>query len=75
MTGEGVVYTVMMFGKDYYYLPTRESWTLDMRRISLGDIYFSGLAKAYLGSPSPPDMKEFPELPEPDKTTIKISIG
>ena len=75
MTASGFLYRVLMFGKDYYYLPTQETWTLDMKQISLGDIYFSNpLVQSQLGKPKAPDMAEWPDLPEPEKKEIKISI-
>lgn len=76
MTAEGKLYTALHLGKDYYYLPTKEKWTLNMKEISLGDIYFDNiLIQMQLGKPNYPNMEEFPELPEPKSKTIKISLG
>ena len=76
MTAEGIVYMVLHCGKDYYYLPTKETWVMDMKQISLGDIYFSNrLVQMQLGKPEKPDMKNFPGLsPNPYEKSIKISI-
>ena len=75
MTAQGFIYTVLMYGKDYFYRPTEGIWTADMKKISLGDIYFTNkLVQLRMGNPDHPDMSEWPKLPTPDKRTIKISI-
>lgn len=60
MKASGHIFIVEHLGSTYYYLPSQNTWVKDMKRISLGDIYFGNiLVKAKLGSPVAPKEEDY----------------
>lgn len=75
MTASGYVYTVNHLGKTYYYKPSEDKWVQDIKKISIGDIYFDSLlVRATLGYPDKPSKNDLPFENPFEKKKFKIEI-
>ena len=66
MNASGYIFRTKHRDVSYYYKPTTEKWVIDIKLVSIGDIYFQTLAaKLFIGSNKEPNKEDFPILDQP----------